>query len=225
LNWRITGRFSSRSRQARFDRFMDVMQPSPNDTVLDVGVIDTVWRDSNFFENRYPWPQQITAVGVEEMPNFRQLFPHVTFVVADGRALPFGDKEFDIGFSNAVIEHVGSRAQQRQFVSEMVRTCRRVSISTPNAGFPVDPHTLLPFAHWLPIPLRDRAFRWTGNEQWVSETALNPLSARELLELFPASSKPWLDRQRILGLTSVITAVATSPADDAPPSSDRQRPT
>jgi hypothetical protein len=215
FRWRVTAPFTSRSRQARFDRFMSVMLPKPSETVLDVGVIDTAWRDSNFFENRYPWPQRITAVALEEMPTFRELFPLVDFVVADGRALPFRDKQFDVGFSNAVIEHVGSRAQQRQFVSEMVRTCRRVFISTPNAGFPVDPHTLLPFVHWLPVRARYPLLRATGNEQWAAEDALNPLSATELLELFPAASRPRLVRQRIVGLTSVITAVAGSRRDNA----------
>jgi hypothetical protein len=30
-------------------------------------------------------------------------------VVADGRELPFRDTEFDVSFSNAVVEHVGGR--------------------------------------------------------------------------------------------------------------------
>jgi hypothetical protein len=194
---------------------MSQMQPGPGDSILDVGVTDTAWRASNFLENGYPWPEQITAVALDDMPTFRTLFPNVTFVVADGRQLPFDDQSFEVGFSNAVIEHVGSRDQQRQFVSEMLRTCRRVFIATPNAGFPIDPHTILPFVHWLPTRIRYQVLRWTGNATWASEAALNPLFAKDLRSMFPPSARPRLHRQRLLGLTSVLIVEAGSASTDA----------
>jgi hypothetical protein len=218
LRWRLTARFTSRSRQQRLARFLSLIEPGPGDSILDVGVTDTAWRASNFLESGYPWPERITAVGLDDMPTFRSLFPRVNFVVADGRRLPFEDSSFDVGFSNAVIEHVGSRDQQRQFVSEMLRTCRRVFIATPNAGFPIDPHTLLPFVHWLPVRVRYPILRRTGNAQWANEDALNPLSARDLRSMFPASTRPRLHRQRVLGLTTVLTVEAGSSSTD--PSGD-----
>jgi SAM-dependent methyltransferase len=217
LRWRLTAPLTRRSRRQRLSWFMTVMMPGPSEAVLDVGVIDTVWRASNFLEDGYPWPERITAVGLEDMPTFRRVFPSVSFVVADGRELPFADQSFDIGFSNAVIEHVGSRDQQRQFVSEMLRTCRRVFIATPNAKFPIDPHTLIPMIHWLPRRIWHRLLRWTGNGQWASEAALHPLSAPELTSLFPASAEPRLHRQRLLGLTSVLSVSAGRPPTDVAP--------
>jgi hypothetical protein len=133
--------------------------------------------------------------------------PSVKLVVADGRQLPFADGEFDIGFSNAVIEHVGSRADQARFVSEMVRTCRRVFICTPNARFPVDPHTLLPFVHWLPRRQRHHVLRLSGNGHWASEASLNPLDSRALRGLFPKTVKVRLLAQRMLLVPSVLVAV------------------
>ena len=129
-------------------------------------------------------------------------------MIADGRSLPFADNEFDIGFSNAVVEHVGTREQQRQFVAEMLRTCRIVHMSTPNAWFPVDPHTLLPFVHWLPRTLRHPILRATRNERWASENALNPLSTRAFKGLFPAGLELRVIHQRLLFLTTVTTVVA-----------------
>jgi hypothetical protein len=189
---------------------MAEMRPAPEDRILDVGVTDTDWRSSNFLEANYPWPDHITAVGLEPMPTFARLFRSVDFVVADGRNLPFSDGSFDIGFSNAVIEHVGGIAEQRAFVAEMVRTCRRVFIATPNAGFPVDPHTLLPFVHWLPRRLRHQVLRATGNAHWASEAALRPLGANEFMSFFPPESRVRIARQRVLGLTTVLIAVAGS---------------
>ena len=188
--------------------FVRSVQPKPTDLVLDVGVTNSAWRSGNFFESQYPWPEQITAVALEPMPIFEATFPEVRLVVADGRDLPFEPRSFDIGFSNAVIEHVGSRDEQRRFVEELVRTCRTVFVATPNAAFPVDPHTLLPFVHWLPRRLRNPLLRWSGNGRWASEAALNPVGAGTLRSFFPADCQVEIKKQRVLGLTTVLVAVA-----------------
>jgi hypothetical protein len=206
--WQLTAPLTRRARRQRFEAFMRLMDPRQHDRVLDVGITDATWRSSNFFEAWYPWPGQITAVVPAAAPAFRAAFPEVTLVVADGRALPFGDGEFDIGFSNAVIEHVGAREEQRRFVAEIVRTCRRAFVCTPNSGFPVDPHTLFPFIHWLPRRWWHALLRATGNGRWASEQMLNPLSASELLSLFPVGISVRIDRQRLFGLTTVLIAVA-----------------
>lgn len=175
------------------------MHPTEGDRILDVGVTDTAWRSGNFLEANYPWPHRITAVALRSMPAFQRLFPEVTFVVADGRALPFEDGTLDIGFSNAVIEHVGSRDQQAAFVGELLRTCRRVFVATPNALFPIDPHTLLPLIHWLGPGLRYPLLRLFRQGRWAREEMLNPLSAEALLSLFPRDANVRLVRQRLVG--------------------------
>ena len=210
--WRLTAPLTARSRRRRFEAFMRLMAPGASDRVLDVGITNEGWRSSNFLEAHYPWPTQITAVAPSAAPAFSAAFPDVKLVMADGRSLPFGDGEFDIGFSNAVIEHVGSRDEQRRFVAEMIRTCRRVFICTPNRGFPIDPHTLLPFVHWLPRRWWYAVLRWTGNAHWARESMLNPLSARDLEGLFPPDTSVRIERQRMLGLTSVLIAIAERPS-------------
>jgi len=141
-------------RERKLQLFLDLLQPGPETTVVDVGVTDAPFgagSTNNFFEARYPWPGQITAVGQTELDRFAAAFPHVRAVRADGRELPFGNAEFDLGFSNAVVEHVaGGRDGQRQFVHELCRVSRRVFVTTPNRHFPLEVHTLLPFVHWLP---------------------------------------------------------------------------
>lgn len=193
---------------------MRLMGPQASDRVLDVGVTDSAWRSSNFLEALYPWPSSITAVAPQPAPAFAATFPDVRVEQADGRHLPFADGTFHIGFSNAVIEHVGSRDEQRQFVAEMVRTCGRSFICTPNRGFPIDPHTLLPFAHWLPRRLWHAALRLTRNGRWATDEMLNPLGAKELLALFPPEAPVRIERQRVMGLTSVLIAVVGARQDD-----------
>jgi hypothetical protein len=206
---------------------MRTMKPNADDRILDVGVTNRDWRDANFFESRYPWPERITAVSIEPVPVFERNHPSVKLVLADGRQLPFADGEFDIGFSNAVIEHVGSRVDQSRFVSEMVRTCRRVFICTPNARFPVDPHTLLPFVHWLPRRQRYRVLRLTGNSHWASEDSLNPLDGDTFRGLFPRAAKVRLLAQRMLLVPSVLVAVGEGrvAAEVAPNAAPNAEPT
>jgi len=210
FRWRITTRLTGDSRRRRFELFMRLLAPDPADRVLDVGVTDTDWRSSNFLEASYPWPERITAVALDPMPTFESCFPSVHVVVGDGRQLPFEVHAFDIGFSNAVVEHVGSRADQRRFIAELVRTCRQVFVATPNAAFPVDPHTLLPFVHWLPRRLRDRTLIWFGQGRWAGESNLNPLRASDLVGLFPEGVRVRVVRQRVLGMTTVVIAIAGS---------------
>jgi SAM-dependent methyltransferase len=186
---------------------MDLLSPGSDDDILDVGVTNSLERSSNYLEANYPFRERITAVSIEPVPLVEKAFPDVTFVRADGRSLPFRDRQFAVGFSNAVIEHVGSRGEQAAFVAEMLRTCRRVFITTPNRAFPIDPHTLYPFAHWLPSRPRGRVYEVLGKPMWKSEAMLNPLASREFLRLFPASSRPRLIRTS-LGTNLVVLAGA-----------------
>lgn len=207
--WRLTDGMTARSRRRKFGVFMDILAPGACDRVLDVGVCDRLERSSNFLEAWYPWPAQITAVGLDEYRTFEEAFPQVRLVRADGRRLPFRDQEFDIGFSNAVIEHVGSREEQAAFASEIVRVCRRAFLTSPNRHFPVDPHTLLPFIHWLPISMRARLYTRLGQKAWAKEENLNPLSKADLEACFSVPVD--IIRQRVLGLTANLIAVVNHP--------------
>jgi methyltransferase family protein len=178
---RAAAAVSLRSRRRKMRLFFDLIRPTPETTVVDVGVADAPFGQGegqalthNFFEALYPWPERITAVGNVPLESFAQAFPQIPRVVADGRELPFGDREFDIAFSNAVVEHVGDRNAQEQFIRELCRVADRVFVTTPNRRFPLDPHTLLPLVHWLPEGRRPRAL-----------DGVRPLSARELRSLFP----------------------------------------
>jgi len=143
------------SRRKKFQLFMHMMTPTAATRVLDVGVADSGfgeghWPTENFLEEWYPWPGQITAVGTHGFSRFRAAFPQVTCVTGDGTALPFPDDSFDIAFSNAVIEHVGTQCDQEAFAREICRVSRRIFVTTPNRLFPLELHTKRLFVHWFP---------------------------------------------------------------------------
>jgi SAM-dependent methyltransferase len=180
---RVASRVSLRSRERKLRLFLDLMAPGPETTVVDVGVTDAPFgagSSDNFFEALYPWPERITAVGHTGLDRFTAAFPAVTAVRADGRSLPFADGAFDLGFSNAVVEHVaGGREGQHAFVHELCRVAGRVFVTTPNRWFPLEVHTLLPFVHWLPPGPRSRLLRF--------EDVLDPLGPKDFAALFPYS--------------------------------------
>jgi hypothetical protein len=203
---RLAERASLASRRRKMRLFMELMQLTPASSVVDVGVSDGGFGEGhgpqathNFFEALYPWPERITAVSTQHLDRFHAAFPEVRCVRADGRELPFADEEFDIAFSNAVVEHVGGRDDQRRFVHELCRVGRRVFVTTPNRSFPIEVHTLLPLVHWLPRRPREAAYRLLRRPDGIG---VDLLWARELRALFPASA-----RVRVVGRWPTLVVV------------------
>lgn len=205
--WRTTRARTEQSRRARFAMFMRELQPGPNERVLDIGAGEGEGRAVNFFEDWYPWRRQITAVALSDLPEFRRAFPEVSLVIGDGQRLPFADNSFDIVFSNAVIEHVGTETDQRRFIAEACRVARRVFISTPNRWFPIDAHTMIPFAHWLPMAWRNAIYHGLKRDYFATEERLRLIGARELFSFVPPGYHARILRQRVGGLTSNLNVV------------------
>src|SRR5690625_5617822 len=57
--------------------------------------------------------------------------------------------EFDVVYSNSVIEHVGNRKNQLLFADEVQRVGKSYWVQSPNKYFQVEPHFLFPFFHFI----------------------------------------------------------------------------
>ena len=200
---RLADSISLRSRKRKLQLLLDELRPTAATSVLDVGADELGFGDGdgcatmNFFEESYPWPERITALGLHDGEGFRARYPDIPYVQGDACALPFADGAFDVVFSNAVIEHVGGHARQRQFVSEALRVGRRAFITTPNRRFPVEVHTRLPLVHWLPDAVSHRVYRATRKE---FATDVHLLTRRSFAALFPG-------RVRIVNLGLTLVAI------------------
>lgn len=193
---------ASKARLRRFEFFIQLLQRIPRPVnILDVGGTQEFWERMNFIDE----------------PNIRITFlnladPHVTrencrAIQGDATKMPvFSPGEFDVVFSNSVIEHVGGHEAQAKMALEIQRVGKRYFIQTPNYFFPIEPHFLFPGFQWLPLPIRILLVRYF-DLGWFNKTldknkalaiaeSVHLLRKNELVSLFPGAS---LHEERIYG--------------------------
>lgn len=204
----LASRLSLHVREKMFRLFMEAMRPTRETKVLDVGVTsDQNYRESNFFEQMYPYPQNVTCVGTEDGGHLASRYPGLTYKrIRAGDPLPFDERAFDVVFSNAVIEHVGSRFEQASFLRELCRVGRAFFVTTPDRWFPFEHHTGIPFLHYLPPRTFRALLRRTPYRHWSEEANLNILTAQELASLFPAGTAVQIRSVRVMGIPANLAA-------------------
>jgi hypothetical protein len=183
----LAERLLIKARAKIYEDFIACCAPTPDTTILDVGVSDVVNDGANLLERQYPHPHRITAAGLGPGGDFVKAYKVDRYVqIEPGARLPFDDKTFDIATSNAVIEHVGSVANQRAFLAELSRVARQVFISAPNRYFPVEHHTAVPLMHyWRPTFVV--ACKLTGKSLWLKPEELMLTSLGDLRRLNPSA--------------------------------------
>ena len=180
---RIADAVSGYNRARKYALFLECLKPTQSDKLLDVGYADQEYSlNDNYIEKHYPHPNNITALGILEPSQFKIRYPEVVTVRYDGSTFPFDNGQFEIGCSNAVLEHVGDTSTQTLFLSELTRTCKRVFVTTPNRFFPIETHTRVPLLHWLPKAWFDRVLLLLG-KSWATGNYMNLLSERDLKRL------------------------------------------
>lgn len=197
-----------RARGKIFDCFMEKTAPGELTKVLDAGVapckgikgVKTV--TNNFFERLYPYKNNITATSIEDAGNIEKTFPGVRFVQTKPNETPFRDREFDVVFCNAVVEHTGDREHQKLFIQEYCRIAKKFFFTTPNRWFPIEPHSVLPLVHYLPGGVFRKILKLCGKGALADINILNLLSAKEFQLLFPENVQLSLIKIKTFGITS-----------------------
>ncbi|MGD1807352.1 methyltransferase domain-containing protein [Dapis sp. BLCC M126] len=84
---------------------------------------------------------------------------NITWVVGNGKKLPFENMAFDLAFSNSVIEHLYNWESQLEFANEIQRIAPKYFVQTPSKIFPVETHFLTPLIHYLPKNIQKNLVR------------------------------------------------------------------
>jgi SAM-dependent methyltransferase len=166
---RLASPWAARARGRRHERFFALTGLPVGARVLDVGcgAIGLRALEPNL---------DITGVDLAERPAYPG--PFVRADAATG--LPFADDEFDLVYCSSVIEHVPP-GRRPAFAAELRRVGRGWFVQTPARSFPIEPHSLLPGAHWLPPSARRRYWRLGAAGAWED---ISLLSRREMESLF-----------------------------------------
>jgi SAM-dependent methyltransferase len=137
-----------RMRARRFRLLTSLLESTPRPLrLLDVG------GHARFWEMMGGPPDGI-SVTLINVASSREVEGYVN-VEGDARNMAqFGEAEFDVVFSNSVIEHVGTWDDQVCAAREIRRVGRRYFVQTPNRNFPVEPHFLFPGFQFLPVGVR-----------------------------------------------------------------------
>jgi hypothetical protein len=182
---------ASRMRRRRMQRFTRLLGRFPEPVrVLDVGGSPAFWKVV-----RAGLPKldltllNLTAADVADQPA-------TTSVAGDARRLTqFQSGEFDVCFSNSVIEHVGTLDDQAAMASEVRRVARGYFVQTPYRYFPIEAHFHVPGWQLLPLELRARLHQrfdlgWQKRQPQLDAArtevaAIRLLTVREYERLFP----------------------------------------
>jgi SAM-dependent methyltransferase len=166
----LAHRLSAANRHRKWDIFTNTFTPNKELRILDVGFSEEEFSPTdNYLEKYYPFPENVTALGIDQAVEFTRKYPKITTVTYAGGGFPFPDQSFDIVWSNAVVEHVGDFERQEEFLREIKRVGKHFFITTPNRFFPVEVHTRIPLLHFLPKPIFDSILRLMGKSFFAGD--------------------------------------------------------
>jgi hypothetical protein len=207
------GSLAARSRARRWEWLRATFPNMESMSVIDLGGTAEAWQ-------RAPLrPASVHVVNLESPP------AHVPSWIyaeqADACDLPghITGREYDLVYSNAVIEHVGGYAQRLKFAVAVRELAPRHWIQTPYRYFPIEPHWLFPGFQFLPLTLRGEiSHRWplshtpsTSREDGVRAALRTELLSRTEMTFYFPNSQLW--HEKMMGMVKSLIAVETGRVD------------
>mgnify|MGYP000698551214 CR=1 len=202
------GSIGDRFRSKRFRFFEQFLSKyEGNVSILDVGGTENFWKNRNLDSHTNV---KITLLNLSKEDT---TLPYIASVAGDATNMnSFNTGQFDVVFSNSVIEHLYTFKNQRSMASECRRVGKYFFVQTPNKYFFLEPHYLLPYFQFVPKKIGfwlltktilSRGYRWSDEDarQYLEEIRL--LSLNEFSELFEHGA---IYHEKFLGMSKSYTA-------------------
>lgn len=199
-------------RRARFRLFESLLADFGGRPVriLDVGGRQDFWLKMGLDLSKH----HVTVVNLpsELLP---PVHPNIATAVGDARDLrQFAPGDFDVVFSNSVIEHVGLWHDQQRMAAEVKRLSATYFVQTPNFWFPFEPHAHVVGFQFLPLEVRAKLIQRfalgyfprivDGVEARKAAAETRLLTRSELSRLFPDAD---IVEEPLLGMSKSLMAV------------------
>ena len=105
-------------------------------------------------------------------------------IVEEFTQIELDEYSSDLVISNATIEHVGNYQNQKKMINNIIKLSKKYFIViTPNRFHPVEPHSKLPFLHWLPKTVHRKLLSFLGHSILSKEENLNLLSKKDIHQI------------------------------------------
>lgn len=165
--------------------FLDKIDYNDNLSILDIGTASTLDKNHNLILQKLNSNFNITCLSDQNCDLLKKEYKNIkSFIQVDALHNNLNNDTFDIVYSSATIEHVGSLKRQEAFIFECLRLSKGyVFITTPNRYFPIDFHTKIPFLHFLPKKIHRKILRLLGFEFYSLESNLNLMSKNEIFQI------------------------------------------
>ena len=206
----ISNNLSYKFRSKRFHIFENLLERKfhlRNPLIVDIGGANYYWEQMKLKSKR-GFNVALVNLSAEAIQNFKG-------IVGDAKNISFiKDKTIEVIHSNSLIEHLGTYENQFAFAQRIKKLSKYYFIQTPAFIFPIEPHFLMPFFHWLPKQIRILLVQnfnlgWykketdkTKAEKYVSEIRI--MKKRELKKLFP-HEKVLIERFFFIPKSYIIT--------------------
>ncbi len=180
----------SKFRNKRMQAFLRLLENIPKPVkILDLGGKEQTWISAGL-NNNPNYEITLLNLSVQDVKS-----DNIKSVAGDGTNMQeFQDEQFDLVFSNSVIEHLYTLENQKNMAAEIQRVGKYYFVQTPNKYFFIEPHYLFPYFQFLPKKMRfkiltktklSRGKKWEPKfaQQYIDEIRL--LSLKEMKNLFP----------------------------------------
>jgi ubiquinone/menaquinone biosynthesis C-methylase UbiE len=202
---------STKFRKKRFSLFLSLIEKMEKPLkILDVGGTQVFWERMNFVD------VDDIEVVLFNLSREKIRYKNFSSLVGDAQnMIMFSDNEFDIVFSNSVLQYVGidGYLDQCSMATEIQRVGKRYFVQSPNRNFPIEPHFQIPFFQFFPKNLQvflishfNLGFREKMRDRQKAIRTVNSIrmiKKEELHKLFPNST---IYEEKVFGITKSFIA-------------------